>query len=113
MQSGRPHHASYDELQLAGLVLRAMEAGSLRMDAADYLAVALQAGELLDQYETDFLLMFRRQGPKALREIAENLLDMRGAFDGHAHDPVRQRAAFMSEILIARLMASRGSLGRR
>ena len=34
----------------------------------------------------------------ALREIAENLLDNRGAFDSIAHDPARERAMRTSDI---------------
>lgn len=109
----KPFYAGSDELHLASLVLRALEIGRLRMDADDYRAVSREAGELLDEYDTAVLMRLRREGPTALREIAENLLDNRGAFDSIAHDPARERAMLLTDLLIAGLMIDRRSTRRR
>ena len=104
-----PLHARFDELHLASLVLRALETGRLRMDAEDYQAISIQAAALLDECDTGVLLRVRREGPKALREIAENLLDDRGAFDSAAHDPHRHHSRLLSELLLSGLRTRRRS----
>lgn len=97
-----PCSANSDELLLSGHILAALEIGRLQMNAADYMAIASRASELLDHFETSVLLRMRRDGPIALREMAENLLGDRGAFDCAAHDPVRHRAMVVCGVLLAK-----------
>ena len=51
----------------------------------------------------------RREGPRALREMTENVLHERGAFEWTTYDPLRKRARMLCVALLLDLMASNGS----
>ena len=104
----RPFSAGSDELLLSGHLLSALEVGRLGMHAEDYRAIAARASMLLDGFETAVLLRMRREGPRALREMAENVLHERGAFEWTTYDPVRKRARMLCVALLLGLMASNG-----
>lgn len=72
--------AGSDELLLSGWLLSALEFGQLPMNAEDYRDIACRARVLLDGCTSDTLVRMRRDGPRALRDIVENLLDERRAF---------------------------------
>ena len=104
----RPFSAGSDELLLNGRLLSALEFGQLRMDAQDYLDIAARASMLLDECQTAVLLRLRREGPRALRDIAENALYERGMFDWTTHDPDRSHARLVWEALLHDLTGSSG-----
>lgn len=99
-----PCSANSDELLLSGHILAALENGRLRMNASDYLSIAQRAMELLDDFDTGVLLRMRRDGPIALRAMAENLLCDRGTFDCASSDPIREFAGNACGELLAKLV---------
>jgi hypothetical protein len=62
-----------DQLRAAGLVLAALEAGRVPMDAGDYLDMAAAAAQELSSLETSELRL-TSQLPPALMALAENVL---------------------------------------
>jgi hypothetical protein len=92
-----------DELLLSGWLLSAFEFGHLRMNAGDYLDVAVRAKGLLDECAVSTLLRMRRDGPRALRDIVETSLLERGVFDRPTHDPGRAHAVRICDALMLRL----------
>jgi hypothetical protein len=92
-----------DELLLSGWLLSAFEFGHLRMNAGDYLDVAVRARAILDECPVATLLRMRRDGPRALRDIIEAALIERGVFDRPTHDPGRVQAMRTCEALLLKL----------
>jgi hypothetical protein len=77
----RPFFADSDQLLLGGHVLAALEHGQMRMDANDYLEIAAWMSDVLDRLDTGVLLRLRKEGPGAVRALAENALNDRGEVD--------------------------------
>jgi hypothetical protein len=70
-----------DQLQMAGLVLGALESGRLRMNAADYREIAAAAARELELLDSNELEHIGRRLPPALLLIVENVLCERAAHD--------------------------------
>jgi hypothetical protein len=89
-----PFFANADHLLRGGHVLLELELGRLPMDAADYRTIAIWASDILDHLDTRVLLRLRREGPSALKLVAENALSDRGepawATDEKTHEDVRR-----------------------
>jgi hypothetical protein len=80
-------HASYssfattDQLQMAGLVLGALESGRMQMNARDYLDIASAATCELALMDTAELEQLPRRMPPALDDLIENVLFQRKHVD--------------------------------
>jgi hypothetical protein len=70
-----------DQLQMAGLVLGALESGRLRMNAADYREIAEAAARELELLGSNELEDIGRRLPPALLLIIENVLWERAAHE--------------------------------
>lgn len=77
----RPFFADSDQLLLGSHVLSALEVGRMRMHADDYFEIANWMVETFERLDTAVLLRLRREGPTALRGVAENALNARGEVD--------------------------------
>jgi hypothetical protein len=90
--------AGSDELLISGWLLSALEFGQLPMNAKDYRDIASRAKELLGGCTVDTLVRLHRDGPRALRDIVENLLDERRVGGG---SPSSEAAVLVQRLVSA------------
>jgi hypothetical protein len=83
-----------DQLQMAGLVLGALESGRLRMNAADYREIAAAAAQELELLDSNELEHIGRRLPPALLLIVENVLCERAALDRLSPAVVQDRRSW-------------------
>lgn len=76
-----PFFAGSDQVLLGGHLLAALEVGRMPMHAADYREISTWMAEVFDDIDLDVLVRLQREGPSALRPIAENALCARGEPD--------------------------------
>ena len=88
----RPFFAGSDDLLLGGHVLFALEAGRIRMHAGDYVEISTRLADMVDDLDTAVILRLRREGPPALRDMAENALHARGEPDWTSSISTRSHA---------------------